>query len=487
MNRALVRLYIALAALFLGILAMTGYWQLWAAPSLAARLDNQRQIVRELSIRRGDIVSSDGKILATNRLTRTRDGREIYLRRYPQGKLFAAVVGYSSAANGRTGIERSANDYLTGANTDLTGTLQRELHSLSGGLISGNTVETSIRSDTQKAAAEALAKTGRPGAAFAYEPKTGRVFAMVSAPSYDPNRAVAGKLPKTGSALLNRATQGRYPPGSAFKVVTAAAALASGKYTKDSRFFNRGYFEFQGRKILNASSGERPGWNTLTESLTYSLNSTFAEIGAKLCPRSSCPLLTSQMQSLGFFSVPPLDFPGDQIQPSGLLSPRTQRIGSPAMEFDPARSAIGQANVVATPLQMAMVAGTLANHGVEMRPTLIDRVRTRAGKTITTTKPRVLNRAFSPSVADEVATMMRSVVNVGTGQAAQIPGVAIAGKTGTAQTGKPGVYDAWFIGFAPADNPQVAVAVVIENTQEYGGIIAAPVAKAMMQSVVGSG
>ena len=483
MNHALTRLYGVLAALFLLVLGMTAYWQIWDASSLAARRDNQRQVVRELSIRRGLILASDGTVLAENRRAHNENGGYVYERRYPSN-LFAAPLGYSSPSDGRAGLERSANDYLTGANTDLSGTLQREFSSLAGGVVEGNTIETSLSPALQRAARDGLRKTGLRGAVVAIEPRTGRVLALDSWPSYNPNAVVAGRLPRTGDGLFDRATQGRYPPGSSFKPLTTVFALESGRYTPDSVFINRNRFDYYGQTITNASA-EFLGPRTLTESLTYSLNTTFAEIGAKLCARAVCPAFTRVMQSFGLFSTPPIDLPADQLRASGILRHGTSTLAQPSTPFDPARTAIGQGDLVVTPLQMALLAAGIANDGVVMQPTLVDRVRTLGGKTVTVTKPKVWKRATTPAIAQQVRSMMVGVVDAGSGKLAQIPGVAIAGKTGTAQTGKPGVYDSWFIALAPAGDPQVAVAVVIEGTPQFGGQTAAPIAKAVMQAVVG--
>lgn len=484
MNRAIGHVYVVIAAGLVLVLGFTAYWQLWAESSLAARRDNAHQIVQQLSIKRGLIIAADGTKLAVNRAETTSDGRHVYERRYPTNKMFAHVVGYSSATDGRAGVERSANDYLVGAHTDLGGALSSELHSLAGGEVVGDDVQLSLIPAAQRKAMSDLAATGKSGAVFAIEPRTGRVLVSASWPSFDPNKAVQGSLPVTGSALVNRATQGLYPPGSSIKPVIAALALESGKYTPSSTFFDPGYFVEYGRKIFN-DSGERFGHTNLTDALTHSINSVFATLGSKLCNgRSRCPLLTRGLQRLGFYSIPPLDYPTEQLAASGTVRSGTNRLLSPNAPIDPARTAIGQANLVVTPMQMAMVAAAFANGGVVMRPTLVDRVRSPSGALRYERHSEVLSRAFQPSTAAAVTEMMKHVVDEGTGQAAQIPGVQIAGKTGTAQTGTGGLLDAWFIAFAPAEAPQVAVAVVVEHTKQYGGQAAAPIARDVMQAVL---
>jgi peptidoglycan glycosyltransferase len=485
MNRAIGRVYAVLASGLVLLLGFTAYWQLWAEPSLAARRDNAHQIVQQLSIRRGLIIAADGTKLATNRAAKTADGRHVYERRYPTNKMFAHVVGYSSATDGRAGVERSANDYLIGAHSDLGDALANQLHSLAGGEIHGDDVQLSLLPAAQRKAMSDLAATGKAGAVFALEPQTGRVLVSASWPSFNPNRAVQGSLPRAGSALVNRATQGLYPPGSSIKPVIAALALESGRYSLQSQFDDPGFFVEYGRKITNDQGERFPGRFDLSFALTHSINSVFARIGSELCGgRARCQTLTHALQRLGFYSIPPLDYPTDQLAASGTVRSGTHTLLSPNAPIDPARTAIGQANLVATPMQMAMVASAIGNGGVVMRPTLVDSVRSPSGALRFQRHSEPLNRAFSEQTASAVTDMMTHVVDEGTGRAAQIPGVQIAGKTGTAQTGTNGQLDAWFIAFAPAVNPKVALAVVVERTNQYGGQAAAPIARDVMQAVL---
>jgi peptidoglycan glycosyltransferase len=231
--------------------------------------------------------------------------------------------------------------------------------------------------------------------------------------------------------------------------------------------------------------GERFGRLDLTDALTHSVNSVFANLGNALCNgRARCPTITHGLQRLGFYSIPPIDFPTDELAASGTVRSGTHTLLSPDAPIDPARTAIGQANLVVTPLQMATVAAAFGNGGIVMRPTIVDSVRSPSGSLEYQRHSEVLDRAFSAQTAAEVTDMMTHVVDEGTGTAARIPGVSIAGKTGTAQTGAPGQLDAWFIAFAPAQNPQVAVAVVVERTDQYGGQAAAPIARDVMKAVL---
>jgi peptidoglycan glycosyltransferase len=492
-NRQLVRLFFVIASGFLLLLGMTTYWQLWASSSLAARQDNLHEVVREQSIDRGRILAANGQVLARSVPRKTADGRRIYVRRYPHGPVFAQVTGYSSPSSNRSGLEESQNDYLTGSNSDLSGVLAREFHSVTGGVVKGNDVVTTLVPAVQSAAYEGLKATGQPGAAVAYVPSTGKIVALASWPTFNPNAAVLDTpawqkaLHASDAPLLDRVTQGRYPPGSTFKVITTAAALASGKYTPASRFTDPGTFLEYGQAIHNDSGERFSGSFDLGFALTKSINTVYALIGATLCPRDRCPLLQQAMARFGMYRAPQIGLPSNQVIASGLGDPDHPGSLLPIDgKLDPARTAIGQYTLQVTPLQMAMVAGAIANGGELMRPTLVDRVIGSGGRTITTTKPESDGRAVSPEVASEIATMMGNVVRDGTGTEAALAGVSVAGKTGTAQTSRPGLNDAWFIAFAPQENPQIAVAVVVEDTPKYGGEAAAPIARKIIQAYLKS-
>jgi peptidoglycan glycosyltransferase len=487
-NRQLIRLFGVTAAGFVLLLGFTTYWQLWASSSLAARQDNLHEVVREQSIDRGRILASNGEVLARSVARKTADGRRIYVRRYPHGPVYAHVTGYSSPTSNRSGLEQSQNDYLTGSNSDLSGVLSREFHSITGGTVKGNDVVTSLDPRVQAAAYEGLRATKLPGAAVAFDPTTGKVLALASWPTFNPNAAVRGTaawfrtLKAPDAPLLDRVTQGRYPPGSTFKVITAGAALASGRFTPTSPFVDTGTFMEYGQPIHN-DSGEKFGSVDLSDALTHSINTVFAQIGSQLCPRNRCPLLQNAMAAFGMYRPPQIDLPSNEVVASGLADPdHPGRLLPIDGKLDPARTAIGQYTLETTPLQMAMVAGAIANGGIVMRPTLVDRVVGPGGRTISTTKPQQDGRAVSPEVASELRDMMGNVVKDGTGTKAALQGISVAGKTGTAQTSRPGYNDAWFIAFAPQVDPTIAIAVVIEGTPQYGGDVAAPIASAMIKA-----
>ncbi len=478
MNTSLRRLYLTMAAGFVGLMLMLGYWQVVAAPDLNDDADNPQALQRDRLVDRGQIQSADGKVLAASRAVRVR-GQRVYERVYPQGSLAAQTIGYSSPEQGKTGIEASWNRWLAGS----YGT-QPLLQRLNLREKRGATVETHLDTRVQEVAQSALGD--RRGAVVALDPSTGGVLAMASSPTFnlqDVRTGFAQIADQPGAPLLNRATQGRYPPGSSFKVVTATAALESGLYSPGSRFDDNGRYVVNGQPIRNFG-GRTFGNHTLARALQDSINTTFARIGDALGPR-----LAATMKAYGFGERPPIDLPESEVVPSGRYDNQGQLLAADQQGADTARLAIGQERLEATPLQMAMVAAGVANDGTVMAPHIGRRALDRGGSVVRELDPVEIGKPASPAVAQELTEMMEQVVESGTGTAAAIPNVRVAGKTGTAETGAPGTNEAWFIGFAPADNPQVAVAVVIEDTPQTGGEIAAPVARSVMETAleVGAG
>jgi len=471
------------------ILAST-YWQAWAAPDLANKSDNSIRQISEFTIDRGRIFASDGTTLAKNRIVHA-GGRTYYFRRYPLGSLAAAAVGYATQTKSRAGLERSANDYLTGADQSLSGAIKQIGDRLFGSTIHGSDVYTSLDLKAQRVATQALGSNC--GAAIAIEPSTGRVLVLVTKPTYNPNdveghygriSSIRSPSCSPASPLVDRATQGLYPPGSAFKVVTAAAALDSGRFTPSSSFYDPGYcieYKQQVRNFSDQSGPEVFGHLTLASALEHSVNSVFCNIGKALRMRT----LMNYARRFGFDQTPPVDLPSNALAISGLY--QHSRLLSPSKDGlgDPGRTAFGQDKLLVTPLQMAMVAATVANNGVEMRPHLVDRVRRSNGEVVRI-KPQVLGQPIKPETALELTQMMESVVTGGTGTAAAIPGVRVAGKTGTAENGTGQPNTTWFIAFAPADAPRVAVAVVLQNQSGTGGTTAAPIARQIMQAILSS-
>jgi peptidoglycan glycosyltransferase len=491
-NKQILRLSVAALVLMSSLIVATTYWQTWASGGLADRQDNSIQRVAQFKIKRGLILASDGKTVLAGVRAKKVGGNTLWYRTYPTHGLAAHVVGYSTIGRSRVGIERSENDYLTASNGNLTTAFDNTIDKLKGVTVKGNNVVLTINVKAQKVAESLL--RGECGAAVAFDPKTGAVLAMASSPGYDPslieqNYARAQKAPgyKCGAPLVNRATQGLYPPGSTFKVVTATAALDTGAYRPDSGFVDPGYCEEYGKRISNAGNPEAPetfGQLTLATGLEHSVNSVFCNIGKKM----GAKVILEYAKRFGFYSEPPLETPPSERFSSGLYYKHHLWYPTdPATQVDPGRLAFGQERMLVTPLQMAMVAGAVANGGVLMRPHLVDRITSPSGSTVTSTQPRALDRVMKPQTAQQLTQMMTAVTTGGTAAAAfQGFPFKVAGKTGTAETGTNNIYVPWFIAFAPADNPRVAVAVVVENKYRgFGGAVSAPIARQIMQAILG--
>jgi len=476
---------VLLAALIVG----TTYWQTWANASLAARQDNDIRLVAQFTIKRGKIYASDGRTLLATNVPKRIGGQTLYFRRYPSGPLFSDVVGYSTQTRNQTGIERAYNDYLTGSNANLDTVFHSALDKLRGSTVTGNDLVLTIRPNAQALALRAL--RGKCGAVVALEPSTGRVLVMATNPTYNPNliethfaQATRTSAP-CGAPLLNRATAGKYQPGSTFKIVTASAALDTGRFTPDSPFYDPGYCEEYGKRVRNAGNPEAPetfGSVNLTTGFEHSINSVFCNVGKAL----GAGTVLRYAERYGFYSLPPLETPENERVESGLYNHgRLFKPKRPEFQVDPGRLAFGQERLQVTPLQMAIVAATVANHGVTMRPRLIERIVSPGGTTITHLHPEQLGRPITRQTADELTQMMELAVTSGTGTAAQIPGIRVAGKTGTAETGRVNINTTWFAAFAPADAPRVAIAVVVENQAGgFGGTVSAPIAKLVMEALL---
>jgi len=490
MNRQIARLALVALGLIAALIVATTYWQTWAAAGLADRQDNEIQRVAQFSIKRGLIRAADGTILASNRKRRV-NGQTLYFRRYPQGGLYSHVVGYSTQSRARAGLEKSMNDYLTGSNANLDTVLKTTLDRLRGATIKGNDVWLTLRPSAQRVAMQQL--RGQCGSAVALDTQTGAVLVMASRPTYDPNLVERnfGRVNnirsncRPAAPLLNRATDGLFTPGSTFKVITTAAALDSGRYTIDSRFVDRGYCIEYGKRVNNFADQGGPevfGSVDFLQALEHSINAIFCDIGKAIGAKA----ILDKAKAFGFYKDPPLETPEDERSPSGLYKgPHLFDPTQPQFQVDPGRLAFGQERMLATPLQMAMVAAGVANHGVVMRPYVVNRVTNPNGGVVTRTKPHKYTRAMKTSTSASLTRMMEAVVEGGTGTAAQIPGVRVAGKTGTAEAGgQVNPNTTWFIAFAPADHPRYAVAVVLENQTGAGGTTAAPIAKEILQALL---
>jgi penicillin-binding protein A len=493
-NKQLLHVSVAALVLLAALIVSTTYWQTWAVGDLADKQDNSIQLVSRLTVDRGKILAG-GRVLAAN-VKHRKHGLTIFTRRYPSGALAPQLIGYATEAGTTTGLEQSLDDYLTGANTNLTNTFKEELRKLGGQTVHGDNVILTLRPAVQSLALQELA--GRCGAVVALDAKTGAVLAMASSPTYDANLIEQpkgyGKVVKIkgscgdSSALVNNATAGLYPPGSTFKLITASAALDTGTYTPTSQFYDPGYCVEYGRRVYNSSAPDSPSGHEVfgnvdfSAALEHSINAVFCKIGMHIGAKT----ILEYAKRYGFYSLPPLDLPPSAINASGLYNKGKLYYPKDFNNVDAGRLAFGQERMLVTPLQMALVAETIADRGVELKPYLVQKIVAADGSTVAKTTPQVLGRVIKPQTAAELNQMMQLVVQGGTGISAQIPGVAVAGKTGTAELGLGNVYDPWFVSFAPANNPRFVVAVVVEKQPNgFGGSISAPIAKTILEKLLG--
>jgi penicillin-binding protein A len=494
-NKQLLHVSVVALALLAVLIAATTYWQTWAVGNLADRQDNAVSLVARLTVDRGKFIAADGTVLATNRRHREH-GLTIFTRHYPGNDLAPQVIGYSTSGGTTTGLESSLDDYLTGANTNLSNTLEQELNRLGGQTVHGDNVILTLRPAVQRLALQQLA--GRCGAVVALDAKTGAVLAMASSPTYNANlveqpHGWAKILKIKGTcgapeALTNNATAGLYPPGSTFKLVTASAALDTGIYTPTSPFYDPGYCVEYGKRVYNSSAPDSPGGHEafgnvdFSAALEHSINAVFCKIGMHI----GAARILEYAKRYGFYSLPPLELPPSASRASGLYNKgRLWYPKDPATQVDVGRLAFGQERMLVSPLQMALVAATIADKGLEPKPYLVQKIVAPDGSTVAKTHPQMLGRPIKATTAAELNQMMQLVVEGGTGTNAQIPGVEVAGKTGTAELGLGDLYDAWFVSFAPANNPRFVVAVVVEKQPNgFGGSVSAPIAKAILEKLL---
>lgn len=481
MNNAIRRLSVVVLVMVLALMGSATYVQFFDAGSLNADSRNRRTLYREYGSFRGPIVV-DGQAIASSTPVKDPFG---YQRTYSDGWLYAPVTGFYSVVYGRTGVEQAENTLLSGTDNSLFWARLGDL--LAGKEQRGATVELTIRGELQKVAAEALG--AQRGAVVALDPRTGEILAMVTSPSYDPNQLAVhttSKVVDTYSSLnsdpaqplINRAIAGdTYAPGSLFKLVTTTAALKAG-YRPDSLLFAPPELTLPlTTTTIKNFGGEACGPDdrpTFTYAFQHSCNTPFAGLAMNL----GWATIAQQAHEFGWGE--PLSIPMT-VTPSQL--PDNPDAAQTAM------SGIGQFDVRATPLQMAMVGSAIANGGVLMRPYLVADSRDSDLRILNVARPTVFSTPMDPQTAGELRDMMVAVVNGGTGTAARIPGVSVAGKTGTAQSGTGAAPHAWFLGFAPAANPTVVVVVMVENggnagSEATGGAVAAPIAKAVIEKAL---
>jgi peptidoglycan glycosyltransferase len=485
-NRQLKHVAIAALLMFAALLINSNVVQVGEASSLRANPHNVRVLYGEYSHQRGPIVVG-GQDIA--RSVKTNDSLK-YLRTYPGGAEYAPVTGTYSLVIGASGIEQAEDPVLAGTDDRLF--IKRISDEITGRTPEGGSVVLTLNPQAQQAAYDGL--HGVKGAVVALNPTTGAILALASSPSYDPatlsthntkqiNSTYKQLLHTDGDPLIDRATSETYPPGSLFKIVTASAAFAGGKFTPSSvipaptslklPLTNVFLHNFGGETCGNGST------DTISDAFKISCNTAFAGLGLKV----GINALDAQAKAFGIGQSEDIPLPVVASQ-----------FAADANEPNTALSAIGQYDDALTPMQAAMIAGAIANNGVEMKPYLVSQLRGPDASVLSTTSPAPLRRSVSPQVAAQVKQIMELVVSGGTGTAAQIPGVTVAGKTGTAQHGTTDEHlppHAWFVAFAPADHPTIAVAVLVEDggslgSDATGGAVAAPIARSVMCAVLGS-
>ncbi|HWL99996.1 MAG TPA: penicillin-binding protein 2 [Nocardioidaceae bacterium] len=485
MNRPIRLLSIGCILLFLALLLNANFVQFVNAGDLNDDSGNSRVQEAEFSRERGPILVADDPVAQS----RPVKDRFEFLRTYSKAKQYAHLTGYYSYIYGSSGLELTQNEILSGSDPRLF--VNRVIDLVTSQEPQGGSALLTIDRAAQRAAYQGLlALPGTAeGAVVALEPATGNVLAMASSPSYNPNRLAGHDFGKTGKAwkelnsaprdpMFNRAIQGRFPPGSTFKLVTASAALESGDYTPDSPVTGTAVLDLPltTTSMVNESGGSC-GADTITlrTALAVSCNTAFADLGMTIGAKR----IGEQAQQYGFGQDVFDDLPGDveSVFPRNPDEPQT------------AFSAIGQFDVAATPLQMAMVVSGIANDGVVMKPQLVSELRSPDLETLEEVEPEELSQATSTETAEQMQSMMVSVTNEGTGSTGAIPGIEVGSKTGTAQSSAARNPYAWYVSFAPANNPKVAVAAFIEDGNVSrdsisGSGLGGPIAKSVMEAVI---
>ncbi|HEV2640662.1 MAG TPA: penicillin-binding protein 2 [Actinocrinis sp.] len=493
MNRPIKRVAIFCLALYAALFVNANYIQVVSASSYAAHSDNQRNLIYEFSDPRGQILVNNGTANVAIATSSATGQLYNYQRNYSNGPLYAQSTGYFSIDYGSSGIESYENGILEGNASSQA--LKRLENQLQGKPAGAGSVVLTLNPAAQQAAYNGLASVDggkAQGAVVALDPKTGAILALVSAPSYDPNSLSTHDRSAASSAAvalsqnpaqpkLDRALDESYPPGSTFKIITSAAAMAdgvNGSPVSETTLVNSPtqVLPLPGStSTLSNDSGETCGNTTLKDAFTKSCNTVFGQLGLDLGGSQ----LQAEAQKWGFNQTGPrVPMPSaESVFPSGLT------------QAEAAQSAIGQYNVQMTPLQGAMMAAGVADGGVIMQPYLVKQQLDTDGSVLNTTQPTQLYNPITPDQAGQLKDMMVSVVTSGTGKSAQISGVQVAGKTGTAQRGPGQTALAWFVAFAPADNPQIAIAVLVQDDNPnggdtYGGTLAAPIAKSVIEAVL---
>jgi peptidoglycan glycosyltransferase len=464
LNKRIKWTFLIIAGSFLFIIGNISYLSLFQAESILKRPENTRPLEEARKINRGAIITADHVILAKSQKYKTG-----YKRIYPKGSLAAHIIGFYSWKIGASGIEQTYNQYLSGYKniTSWSAWLKRIIE----GEQRGYDVILTIDSSIQKTTEQAMEKVNR-GAALVLNPKTGDILALVSRPSYEPDKIekdwIKIKQDPT-SPLLNRATQGLYPPGSTFKIITLAAAIDLGLATPQKIYRGPAVLKIYGGRVTNFA-GRGYGSMPLHQAFALSINTIFAQVGLEI----GGDMLTEYAQKFGFNQELQLDIKSKQ---SRIPASNTMD------KLEVAWTAVGQGRLLATPLQMALVTSAIANNGKIMRPRLVKEVRAYNGQVVKKFKPRLWLRPLSSSPAATIKDLMREVVKRGTGRRASLSHIEVAGKTGTAESKKKRRPHAWFLAFAPVQDPQIVVTVLVENGGQ-GGKIAASIARQILKATL---
>jgi len=488
-NVPITRLYAFILLLFAVLIYFTSKSTVFDQEELEDRPENRRPLIQEQQIPRGSIQTSDGVLIAESK-PQGGGPRPVYIRDYPaeDPTVFGNPTGYSYVDVGRTGIELAENDPLSGEQNEFASIVDQ----LRNQPQEGADITLTIDAQAQRVAVQALQSAVGPGvggSVVALDPDTGAVKVMASVPGFDPNvvddaGTFSDLSTDKAAPLVNRPTQSIYEPGSTMKVVTAAAALDSGEFEPDSMLSGKTGIRIGGVPLENAG-GETFDQIDMTTALTASVNTYFAQVGEQL----GTDTMFEYMNRFGFDHDPELDYPDNQMAPSGVYD--VGKLLGPSDPIDIGRVAIGQERLLTTPMQMAEVAATIANDGTLMQPTLLQEAKDPDGRTIEELDPDEQSNVVSEETANELTEMMTNVTEDPEGTAAglTVGGVSFAGKTGTAEIDvEAGINRPWFIAFAPADDPQVAVAAMIERcTGCFGAEVAGPIATQVMEAVLAEG
>lgn len=467
-NTKIIHIFIVIGILFITIAAYLTFFELFGKESIMTNSYNKRLYADDNKIVRGEIYDRNGEKLAY-----TIKESDTMKRIYPFNELYAHVIGYNSRTYGKTLLEAKYNDILLG--NDSLGYINKAESLIKGNDKTGNTITLTIDHKLQKLSKELLGS--KKGAIVAIDPKTGEILSMISTPDFNPNEDILSKdwesiSKDQSSPLLPRATIGLYPPGSTFKVVTAVSAITNG--LGDTTFNDEGTVVIDGKTFSNYNE-KSYGEENLKDALTVSSNVYFSQL-AQLIGADN--LITTSEKS------------GINIKFDFDLSLAKSNIGTKDMgKTELAATGIGQGKLMVTPLQMAMIASGIANDGVIMKPYIVEEVNSQNGTSLKKTSPQKLYDFTDKTTADTVTDMMVQVVSTGTGKAAKLENISVAGKTGTAQNEKSilgsGYDHAWFIGFAPADDPKIAVSIILEYQDKGGGKAAAPIAHELFKTWLG--